>query len=317
MTISERRNRLSIYLDVIWLLNFFFDALLLLLTALILKRKIVKWRILVGAFIGSLVVLIVVSPFAAIGSHPLTKLLFSIAIVGVAFGYKRFRYFIQGLLTFYFATFMIGGGMIGVHYFLEFDVQAFDGTILTQSRGFGNPISWGFVLIGFPLLWYFSKNRIADIETKQVFYDQIVDVKLEIDDVTLRVKGLVDSGNQLFDPITKSPVMILDTTKYEELFPKSLIEQSKNIELLTNDTSTEPHKWESRVRLIPYRGVGQEHQFLLAIKPDQITIFQGNEENIVKKGLVAFNHTTLSTDGEYDCIVHPKMLISSSIKSAS
>ncbi|MEH7222476.1 sigma-E processing peptidase SpoIIGA [Bacillus sp. JJ1566] len=308
---------MSIYLDVIWLLNFFFDALLLLLTAMILKRKIVKWRILVGALIGSLVVLIVVSPFAAFGSHPLSKLLFSIVIVGVAFGYKRFRYFIQGLLTFYFATFMIGGGMIGVHYFLEFDVQIFDGTILTESTGYGNPISWGFVLIGFPLLWYFSKNRIADIETKQVFYDQIVDVKLEIDDVTLQLKGLVDSGNQLFDPISKSPVMILDTTKYEELFPKTLIEQSKNIELLTNSTSTESHKWESRVRLIPYRGVGQEHQFLLAVKPDHITIYQGKDENIVKKGLVAFNHTTLSTDGEYDCIVHPKMLISSSIKTAS
>ncbi len=317
MTFGERRNGVSIYLDVIWLLNFFFDALLLLLTAMILKRKIVKWRILVGSFIGSLLVLLVVSPFAEIGSHPVTKLLFSIVIVGVAFGYKRFRYFLQGLLTFYFATFMIGGGMIGVHYFLEFDVQVFDGTIITQSTGYGNPISWGFVLIGFPLLWYFSKNRMDDIETKQVFYDQIVTVKLEIDDVILHLQGLVDSGNQLFDPITKSPVMILDTTKYEELFPKALMEQSKNIELLTNDSSTESHKWESRVRLIPYRGVGQEHQFLLAVKPDRITIYHGNEENIVKKGLVAFNHTTLSTDGEYDCIVHPKMLVSSSIQTAS
>ncbi|WP_010282637.1 sigma-E processing peptidase SpoIIGA [Bacillus timonensis] len=308
---------MSIYLDVIWLLNFFFDAFLLLLTAIILKRRIVRWRILVGAFIGSLVVLLVVSPFAIIGSHPVTKLLFSIVIVGVAFGYKRFRYFLQGLLTFYFATFMIGGGMIGVHYFLEFDVQVFDGTLLTQSTGYGNPISWGFVLVGFPILWYFSKNRIQDIETKQVFYDQIVSVKLEIDDVILHLKGLVDSGNQLFDPITKSPVMILDMSKYEELFPEKLIEQSKNIELLTNDSSTESHKWESRVRLIPYRGVGQEHQFLLAVKPDQITIYHGNEENIVKKGLVALNHTTLSTDGEYDCIVHPKMIISSTIQTAS
>lgn len=308
---------MSIYLDVIWLLNFCFDALLLLLTAMILKRKIIKWRILLGAFIGSLLVLLVVSPFSAIGSHPVTKLLFSILIVGVAFGYNRFRYFIQGLLTFYFATFMIGGGMIGVHYFLEFDVQVFDGTILTQSNGYGNPISWGFVLLGFPILWYFSKNRIEEIETKQVFYDQIVTVKLTIEDVTLHLKGLVDSGNQLFDPITKSPVMILDTNKYEDLFPKTLIDQSKNIELLTNETTTETHKWESRVRLIPYRGVGQEHQFLLALKPDQITIFQGNEENIVKKGLVALNHTTLSTDGEYDCIIHPKMLVSASIQSAS
>ncbi|WP_449539931.1 sigma-E processing peptidase SpoIIGA [Ferdinandcohnia sp. Marseille-Q9671] len=308
---------MSIYLDVIWLLNFFFDALLLLLTALILKRKIVKWRIITGAFIGSLLVFFVVSPFATVGSHPGTKLLFSMVIVGVAFGYKRFRFFIQSLLTFYFATFMIGGGMIGVHYFLEFDVNAFDGTILTQSSGYGSPISWGFVLLGFPIIWYFSKNRIEDIETKKIHYDQIVPVTLEIDGLVLRLKGLVDSGNQLFDPITKSPVMILDTKKYEDQFPKLLIEQSKNIELLTGDITTETHEWESRVRLIPYRGVGQEHQFLLAIKPDRIIIHHENEEHVVKKGLMALNHTTLSTDGEYDCIVHPKMLISSSIQTAS
>ncbi|MFS0861403.1 sigma-E processing peptidase SpoIIGA [Fredinandcohnia sp. 179-A 10B2 NHS] len=306
-----------IYLDVIWLLNFSFDALLLLLTAFILKRRIIKWRIVVGAFIGSLLVLLIVSPFATIASHPLTKLLFSFAIVGVAFGYKRFRYFFQGLLTFYFTTFMIGGGMIGVHYFLEFEVAVLDGVLLTDSTRYGNPISWGFVLLGFPILWYFSKNRISDIETKQIFYDQIVDVTIQIDDVELKARGLIDSGNQLFDPITKRPVMILDTPKFESYFPKSLIEQSKNIELLTSDSLTEPHKWENRVRLIPYRGVGQNHQFLFALIPDLITIHKGNEDIIVKKGLIALNHTTLSTDGEYDCIVHPKMLVSSTIPSAS
>ncbi|MFT4413478.1 sigma-E processing peptidase SpoIIGA [Fredinandcohnia humi] len=306
-----------IYLDVIWLLNFFFDALLLLLTAFILKRKIVKWRIMVGAFIGSLLVLLVVSPFADYGSHPVTKLLFSITIVGVAFGYKRLRYFLQGLLTFYFTTFMIGGGMIGVHYFLEFEVAVFDGVLLTKSNEFGNPISWGFVLLGFPVVWYFSKNRIADIETKKIFYDQIVEVTVQIDDVTLQAKGLIDSGNQLFDPITKSPVMILDVKKFESFFPEGLIEQSKNMKFLTSDYTSKPHIWESRVRIIPYRGVGQEHQFLLAIKPDRIVISQNKEDHLVKKGLLALNHTTLSSDGEYDCIVHPKMLVSSSIPSAS
>lgn len=309
---------MEIYLDVIWLLNFCFDALLLLLTAIILKRKIIKWRIVLSAIIGSSIVLLMITPLSAISSHPVIKLFFSFVIVWVAFGYKRFKYFVQGLLTFYFATFMIGGGMIGVHYFLEFDVTLFDGVMLTNSTEYGNPISWTFVLIGFPVVWYFSKSRINNIETKKIFYDQIVDVTIEIEEVKIQAKGLIDSGNQLLDPITKSPVMILDTTKFEGLFPKSIIEQSKNIDLLTSDNDQDnPSRWQNRLRIIPYKVVGQEHQFLLAIKPDRISILHQNEINEVKKALMALNHTTLSSMGEYDCIIHPKMLVSSSVQSAS
>ncbi len=48
---------MKIYLDVIWLLNFCFDSLLLLLTAFILKRQVKKRRVAAGGFIGSAIVL--------------------------------------------------------------------------------------------------------------------------------------------------------------------------------------------------------------------------------------------------------------------
>ncbi|MBE4908811.1 sigma-E processing peptidase SpoIIGA [Bacillus luteolus] len=308
---------MNIYLDVIWLLNFLFDGLLLLLTAFILKRKILIWRMVLGAFIGSLIVILMVSPLSMYASHPIIKLIFSFLIIGSAFGFKRFRYFIQNLLTFYFATFVVGGGMIGVHNFLEYEVKVLDGVLMTNTTGFGNPISWAFVLVGFPVLWYFTRKQISDFEMKKIQFDQIAEVVISIESLELRVKGLIDSGNQLYDPITKSPVLIVDTTKTVHFFPESIIRQSKNIEALGSDQDQEAHKWESRIRIIPYRGVGQDHQFLLAIKPDKITIFHNGEQISVTKGLIALNHTPLSSDGEYECIVHPKMLLSSTVQPAS
>ncbi|WP_078547285.1 sigma-E processing peptidase SpoIIGA [Litchfieldia alkalitelluris] len=306
-----------IYLDIIWLLNFLFDALLLLLTAIILKRKIIKWKILIAALLGSMIVVLMITPLSSISSHPIIKIMFSIMMVLIAFGYKRFRYFLQGLLTFYFTTFMIGGGMIGVHYFFEYEMVITNNVLATSSTGFGHPISWLFVIIGFPLSWYFSKSQIENIETKKIHYDQIVEVEVIIDEVHFRIKGLIDSGNQLYDPISKSPVMIMDTDKIRNLIPEQIIKQSMNMEQLGMNEDEEPHKWESRVRIIPYRGVGQTHQFLLALKPDKITIFHDNEMIIVKKALVALNHTRLSSEDEYQCILHPKMIISSSIQPAS
>ncbi|MDF0725269.1 sigma-E processing peptidase SpoIIGA [Cytobacillus sp. S13-E01] len=307
-----------IYLDVIWLLNFFFDGLLLYLTALILKRKITIWRLVAGSLLGSLIVILMVSPLSMYATHPVIKLIFSFFIIGIAFGYKRFRFFFQNLVTFYFATFMVGGGMIGVHYFLKYEMEIMNGVLMTNTNQFGNPVSWGFVLLGFPLLWFFTRKQIGEIEMKKIQYDQIAKVVITIENKEIQLKGLIDSGNQLYDPITKSPVLIVDVNKTGEYFPESIIEQSKNMDSFTTDESDQDmHKWENRVRIIPYRGVGQEHQFLLALKPDEITIFHSNEQIIVKKGLVALNHTILSSDGEYDCIIHPKMLTSSSIQSAS
>jgi len=306
-----------IYLDVIWLLNFLFDGLLLLLTAIILKRKVVKWRLLVGAIIGSSIVLLMVSPISSVASHPMIKLLFSIVIILATFGYKRFRYFIQGLLTFYFTTFMIGGGMVGVYYFLEYELDMTNNILVTTTTGFGSPISWLFVIIGFPVVWYFSKKQIDEVEMKKIHYEQIVQAKIRIDDVTIELRGLIDTGNQLYDPISKSPVMVVEIEKVKEYFPKSIIDQAKNMTELTFEADSQQHKWENRIRIIPYRGVGQEHQFLLAIKPDFISIFHNNEIIKVKKVLVALNHTKLSSDDQYDCIIHPKMIVTSTIQPAS
>ncbi|WP_456275576.1 sigma-E processing peptidase SpoIIGA [Bacillus sp. AK128] len=305
---------MTVYLDAIWLLNFCIDASLLLLTAIILKRRINKIRLLCGALIGSSIVLFLITPYFAIMSHPIVKLLFSIVMVLTTFGFKRFRYFFQALLTFYFSTFIMGGGMLGVHYFLSTEMVIFDGMVATKSTGFGSPISWSFVLLGFPILWYFSKTRLEDMEVKKIQYEQLVNVSITIEEQTISLRGLVDSGNQLSDPITKSPVMIVDVLKVGGFLPAEIIEKSEGLDSFSTVEST--HRWDSRLRIVPYRGVGQQNEFLVAIKPDLVTIVQNEEVVNVKKVLIGISHSTLSSDDEFDCIIHPKMLLQSSIQSA-
>ncbi|MED4401659.1 sigma-E processing peptidase SpoIIGA [Metabacillus fastidiosus] len=301
---------MSIYLDVIWFLNFSFDLFLLLLTAIILKRKIKKLRLLLGALIGSGIVILMFTPFSFIAVHPLGKLAISVLMVLISFGFQRFRSFFQSLLTFYFVTFMIGGGMLGTHYFMQVEMGVLDGVMMTSSTGFGDPISWLFVLIGFPLAWYFSRNRLESLETKKIKFDQLVQVLIKVDSNELLLRGLIDSGNQLYDPISRSPVMIIDASKAKSFLPEKLFEQALKDDVMASvsQDSEEGHEWEHRVRLIPYRVVGHENQFLLGFKPDEISI-QTKEGTIhVKKAVIGLNRTTLSSDDEYDCIIHPKMM---------
>lgn len=310
---------MSIYLDVIWLLNFSFDLFLLVLTAIALKRKMKKVRILLAALLGSSIVIMMFSPLAFIATHPLGKMFISILMVLLAFGFKRFRYFFQGLLTFYFVTFLVGGGMIGAHYFVQAEMSYLDGILMTNSTGFGHPISWLFVLLGFPILWIFARSSLEGFEAKKIHYEQLVTVKIKVDSTQFTLKGLVDSGNQLYDPITRSPVMIIDTKKAQEYLPQQLVLQALQEDVMKaiSDDQQEGHSWEHRVRIIPYRVVGKEHQFLLGFKPDEVWIEAQNEMIKVQKTIVGLNRTTLSSEDEYECIVHPKMLQGPSVQNVS
>ncbi|MBM4764013.1 sigma-E processing peptidase SpoIIGA [Bacillus sp. B15-48] len=304
-----------VYLDIIWALNLFFDALLLYLTAVVLKYRVSLWRIFLGGLIGSSLILLAFTPMNYTG-HPLTKLTFSVLMVLVVFGFKRFRFFLKCLMLFYMMTFLIGGALVGAHYFIQFDLDMSASVALANMKGFGDPISWLFVLLGFPLAWHFSKQSLAQIEMTKIQYDQTVIVNIVLDDLNLTFKGLIDSGNQLYDPISRTPVMIVSIKAVENDFPLELKEIAENPEgILTGETLV-PSQYENRMKVIPFNVVGQEHQLSIAFKPDSLKIIQNEKTYHVEKGLVCFTTQQLSSENRFECIVHPKMLTGKVTKNA-
>lgn len=289
---------MTIYLDVIWLLNFFTDYLLLKLTGIVLKREIYKYRLMLSSALASFYVFAIFTPYAHVLFHPVTKFIFSMIIVYIAFRFKRFSYFIQNVFMFYFVSFMIGGGLIAMRFFLQTESQLLNQIVSTQLTSYGDPLSWLFVFIGFPLIWYFSRERLFAVEYRTILYNEIATVLIYIEDKIIELKGLIDSGNLLTDPITKAPVMIMDITK---------IDNSLRLHELC-EHAVENHPWKSRVRLIPYRTVGQE-ELLVALRPDRIEIIHHDETYVVKYSLVGLSNKQLSNDHDFECILHPKMLL--------
>lgn len=294
---------------MIWLLNFLFDSLLLYLTGILLKKKIIHWRILLGGLIGSLIILFSITPLSPYTNHPISKLLFSIVMVAMAFGYKRFRTYIQALMIFYLATFLIGGTLIGAHYFIQFDFNLSSSVLLASIKGFGDPISWLFVLLGFPIAWYFSRRNVEGMEVTKIQYEQIIDVIFQVGGKEFSIKGLVDSGNQVYDPISRLPVMFVSLKNIEKDMPAEIIRLTDQPEAIIYGSQPIAPEWESKMRIIPYKVVGKDHQLLIAVKPDSLLLKKEQEVIAVEKGLISFTNQVLSAEGIFDCIVHPKMLL--------
>lgn len=299
---------MAIYLDVIWALNFLFDTLLLYLTAIILKRNAKLWRMMLGGLIGSVIILLSITPLHSIAGHPLMKLLFSVFMVYTAFGYKRLKFFFTSLMTFYLTTFLIGGVLIGAHYFVQFDFELSSAVMIGSVKGFGDPISWLFVLIGFPTAWHFSRKNIESFEMVKIQYDSLIDVEIMLNSKIYSFKGLIDSGNQLYDPISKMPVMFISIKGQEINFPEEIQAMAADPEKVVLGQHTVGADWEHKMRIIPYKVVGQDHQLIIAIKPECIKLIKADEVMEVNRGLISFTMQELSSDSTFQCIVHPKMM---------
>ncbi|WP_273839785.1 sigma-E processing peptidase SpoIIGA [Halalkalibacter alkalisediminis] len=300
---------MTLYIDVIWLLNLCIDYLLIALTALVLKRRFQHIRMILAALFASLIVFLMFSPVASLFYEPWMKFLYSAVIVYIAFGYKRFRYFIQGLLMFYFVAFMTGGGLFALHFFWQTEVAILDGIAHVNSGYFGSGISWVFVVIGFPLIWFFSKHRFETIEVKQVQYDQLVDVEMTISGYTFTARGLIDSGNQLSDPLTKKPVMIIEAQLLYSYFNKEAVDHIMSFHEQPEVEEGFDERLLERASIIPYRVIGQSSPFITGLKPDQVIIYYQNQQFVTKNVLLGLHDKELSPDGAFKCIVHPKLVL--------
>lgn len=205
-------------------------------------------------------------------------------------------------------TFLMGGILLGTHYFLSFQIGAETVSLVQQYRGFGDPVSWLFVIIAFPIAWHFSRQRITGITLSNIQYDILYETTVKINEIQFSLKGFVDSGNQLFDPISKTPVMIISVHKLQDLLPSCVLQLADNNKDIYDLISSLDAEWSSLMRLIPAKTLGNDQNLLCAFKPDFILIKDKNGVEKSTNGFIVFTNQVLSSDDRFDVIIHPLMV---------
>jgi len=299
------------YLDLILLLNWLFDCLLLYWTSILLKRKQNIVRIAIAGLGGALFVLISFTSFSYLANSILLKLAVSVAMVLIVFGFQRLKTFVKTCLTFYLVTFLTGGFLMGIHFLFSYQLVASPNTgLFYVTKSYGDPVSWLFIMIGFPCAWLYAKKVFDELESSVVLYKGIVDVVIKVRECSFECKGLIDTGNQLYEPITNNPVMILSISSQTDNVPADVLQLLRGPIKVEQLSDYMKSSWGERLRIIPYKVVGKEQQLMIAFRPDCIHISTDEKAGYVQKGIVAITLQTLSHDGTYECIVHPRMMVS-------
>jgi stage II sporulation protein GA (sporulation sigma-E factor processing peptidase) len=303
-----------VYVDIVFLSNFALDFALLLATAYIRKLRPNLWRVGAAAFIGAAYVLMMFMPALSFFYTFVVKCLFSAAMIMTAFGYKSLGRFAGALAAFYGLNFAAAGAVLGLHYMLHSSNSVVNGIAFTRSGGAVHALGVGLWFTLFAsavgILWFrFVHSGAKRKETKAQF---LTEVEVVIEDKTIRCHGLIDTGNHLYDPLTRTPVMVMETSLWGGLFPCEWLEAIQSGEADTIvarlDTDGKAFPWPDRIRLVPYRGINGRTRFMLALKPDAVTIIQGQSRTHASKVLIGFDGGRLSSEGAYQAIVHPALV---------
>jgi stage II sporulation protein GA (sporulation sigma-E factor processing peptidase) len=230
----------------------------------------------------------------------------------VSFGFGQLKRFLRTLGAFYLVNFVAAGGILGIHYMLQSSSEVMNGIWYSQSGGlsFQLKLSLGFVLAAVLLIIWFYIRFTQSTKRQEDVAQWITDVTIYVDAYEFTCKGLIDTGNRLYDPLTKMPVMVVEVETWKNYLPENWIKriQKAEVEQILMELEKESFKGQERIRLIPFRSINKGGQFMLAIKPDQV-IVRFNEQFITTyKVLVGFDGGKLSTDGAYQAILHPDLI---------
>lgn len=244
---------MKMYIDLFFIFNFIIDFIITLSVSIILKRKSSYIRMILSSLLGGFSSLLLFTSLNKI----LIEIISIILMVVISFGYKGIRYVIKNILYMYILSTLLGG----IIYL--FNIKVSNNVFLSYLI---------IIIIAIEVMvLYIKENK----EMKNIYNNYYkVDIYFKSND-KLSLIGFVDTGNNLYDPYKKRPIILISNKYYRD----------------------------DNFILVPYHTLSG-NGLLKCIKPDIIFI-----EGIGYKGnvLVGFSDSPNLIDG-IDVILHKDVM---------
>lgn len=290
-----------IYVDVLFVVNAFINYILLYVTSKLAKLPTTPLRLLFGALAGAVYAVCMFFPQVRALYTVASKFAVSLVLVGIAFRMRRLRTYIRVVCIFYLASFTFGGVTLALLFFTNAGLTS--GTVLSNGIFYFN-LPWKTLLLStgiayavISVVWrIYKKNRGADYRR----------IYILLNDKAASLNALVDTGNQLCDPITHTPVLIAEYDSIKCLLPdtvcQALLQSDGDIEAVAG--SVEQTGFSGRFRVIPFTSLGTENGLLVGFRPDAVHIGRRAVKNVI----VGIYQRQLSHNHEYNALLSPEII---------
>ena len=244
---------MKIYIDLFFLFNVIMNIIVITSVSMLLKRRTNYFRIILSSLIGGVISLFLFTSINKI----IIEVIGVIVMVLVSFGFKNIRYTLKNIFYMYIISVLLGG------LFYLFNVRVTTNVFITYLI---------MIIISVEVVILYIKENRNMVNVYNNCY--MIDICFK-DGEKLKLVGFMDTGNNLYDPYKKRPI-ILVSSKY---------------------------KREDNFILVPYYTAGGDG-LLKCIKPSDIYI---DDTRCNLEVLVGFSDSTKLIDG-IDVILHKDIM---------
>lgn len=289
-----------VYIDVLFLVNFFMDYIILTLTGAILRFPAGALKKCVGAASGATcycIMLFLPAGCRLWGSAVL--MLIAAGLMGrMVFSLKSPREICRFLVIFYAAAFLTGGTVTAMYYNTRLGYYIRKAVKGDEYAQIMTGVLAGMVLAA----CIFMKMILVCVRERQREAALYYEVTLCMSEVERTETALFDTGNHLKEPVSHKPVVIVDMTLGGELLDKKTYEAIKRFYQTGNLTEAEG------IRLVPFRSVGKQNGILAAVFFDSMVI-RGVQGDIRRTEVcVAISEGPVSVKGKYRVILNAELM---------
>ena len=280
---------MTVYADVLLVINLFVNYVLLMCASMIMKRKSQPLRILLGASVGALYGLIIFVPSLPKAAELLIRLAATALIVLATFGYKNIRYFLRCFFMFFAVSLGFGGimlvlwvtvapvGMVYNNGAVYFDI---DLVVLAVST-----------VISFAVI-----SMISHFTARTAPRESVALVSVGVGENSIRATALIDTGNSLCEVFSGYPVALGEYSTLEKILPAAVSDYLAGRDIPPSaDFRVVMHKTVSGTGILP------------VFRPDYIEVRTASRTVRTDKAYIAVTKNNLSR-GEYTMLLNPEII---------
>ncbi len=284
-----------IYIDVLFVINFIIDSLILICTAKIGGFRVNIYRICGSAIFGGLYSVLIFFPDLPDILLTLSKCAVSSLMIIIAVKINSKSDFLRGILCFYISNFILGGTLTAVMYFTEFGTKT---NALLSNGSVYFDISLSRIVIFSVCITAALSYLAGEIKSRLRRSDSFCTVTIGFFGKTVTADGFIDTGNSL-SYLGTTPVTVADFRLIEKLFDENISRFIKS-----GDISSVYETGDNcgAFTLVPYNAVGTQCGFLIGFKPD---FFLVNGKETADSIIAVYNNI----HGRTKILVNPDALV--------
>ena len=283
-----------LYADVVFIENLCINYIILLITFKILKKKLKKIRILFASIIGGIYAVLSYINIETGMLSLFIKIIMSILIIKIAFNSKIIKEIIQEIIVFYLVTFGLGGAIFAVLFNIgKNQIVIRNGVVIGISSA---KILISGIIIGYLIIVKTIKILKKMFRASSVYGN----IRIVMNNKEIELKAMLDTGNLLVEPISKSPVIIVEKEKLNNIIPDDILNIDIGGDVERIDVRDE---YISKIKLIPYSSVGKENGILMGIRAEKLIIELDNKKYETDDVIIGVFKKQFKSNGKYSALL--------------